>query len=508
MAEPQPFVIEDPALAARLWVQDGIHGPRALPELALDIWQRLFAGGAMGMDCISVNGFIYLSPRTMTMPTSDLPTIEGDPLANWEQVYLPHAREASASLRGHDYAGMAAPEVVETFFRELPAAVNAFDETLVSAGELGPEAERLSVFLEERLGAEGTLLAATILHGSDTQTASLGRDVRDLAEAARQAPAAAAALARHDYPAALTAVDEPWVSSLRDFLEQHGDEVALWTEIHVPAWAEDPLPLLRLVAATLAASWHAHADRGKEATEEVRSRLAPEALAGFQEAYAASRTYVPVIEHRACWQLKLIGALRIPLAALGKKLVEDGRATDTGDVFFLRFAELAPAARGELDVAALVAPRRASWQANLDRIAPPILGLPISWEMIGVVSPMARRMFGAVALAAPTQAVIPGVPASRGVASGRARIVRSLAEADDLQEGDILVCPTTSPPWTPYFAVVAAVVTNSGGVLCHAAIEAREYGIPAVVGTRDATERIPEGTAITVDGAAGTITIG
>jgi pyruvate,water dikinase len=120
---------------------------------------------------------------------------------------------------------------------------------------------------------------------------------------------------------------------------------------------------------------------------------------------------------------------------------------------------------------------------------------------------MARRMFGAVAIAAPTATTVSGIGASPGVVTGRARIVRGLEEADDLQEGDILVCPSTSPPWTPYFAVVRGIVTNSGGVLSHAAIEAREYGIPAVVGTLRATDLIPDGATVTLDGAAGTVTI-
>lgn len=120
---------------------------------------------------------------------------------------------------------------------------------------------------------------------------------------------------------------------------------------------------------------------------------------------------------------------------------------------------------------------------------------------------MLKRIFGAVRVAAPSQAVVTGIAASKGLARGPARVVRSLGEAEDLQDGDVLVCITTSPPWTPYFAVVSAVVADSGGVLSHAAIEAREYGIPAVVGTRDATRRIPEGAIVTVDGAAGTVTI-
>jgi pyruvate,water dikinase len=202
-----------------------------------------------------------------------------------------------------------------------------------------------------------------------------------------------------------------------------------------------------------------------------------------------------------------MGALRLPLAALGKRLAESGVFADPGDVFFLEVEELAPVAAGTFDALALVAERRRQWERNVALEAPQTLGLPISWEMVGSFSSMARRMFGAAAIQAPTATVVSGIGASGGVATGRARVVRSLDEAEGLEDGDILVCPSTSPPWTPYLAIVSALVTNSGGVLCHAAIEAREYGIPAVVGTLRATELIVDGATVTVDGTAGTITI-
>ena len=95
--------------------------------------------------------------------------------------------------------------------------------------------------------------------------------------------------------------------------------------------------------------------------------------------------------------------------------------------------------------------------------------------------------------------------ASRGVATGPARIIRDLSEADKLMPGDVLVCRTTSPPWTVLFTRASAVVTDAGGVLSHTAITAREYGIPCVVGARGATERIRDGMLITVDGERGVV---
>jgi pyruvate,water dikinase len=105
-------------------------------------------------------------------------------------------------------------------------------------------------------------------------------------------------------------------------------------------------------------------------------------------------------------------------------------------------------------------------------------------------------------------AVITGVPASPGVAHGRARVARSLAEASLIRPGEVLVCEMSLPTWTPLFAMIAAVVTDTGGVLSHSAIVARECGIPCVAGTHVATRRIQTGMLLTVDGSRGTVSIG
>ncbi|MCY3602659.1 MAG: PEP-utilizing enzyme, partial [Chloroflexi bacterium] len=94
---------------------------------------------------------------------------------------------------------------------------------------------------------------------------------------------------------------------------------------------------------------------------------------------------------------------------------------------------------------------------------------------------------------------------SPGVYRGRARVIRSLAEAGRLGDGEVLVCGVTAPTWTPYFAVAGAVVTDAGGALSHTAVVAREYGITAVVGTRTGTRAIPDGALIEVDGSEGLV---
>ena len=103
--------------------------------------------------------------------------------------------------------------------------------------------------------------------------------------------------------------------------------------------------------------------------------------------------------------------------------------------------------------------------------------------------------------------VLKGFAASSGVVEGTARVVRSVQEISKLKQGDILVCQVTNPTWAPVFQKIAAAVSDIGGSMSHAAIVAREYGLPAVVGTGRATERIPDGARIRVDGGRGIVTI-
>ncbi|MFI6512047.1 PEP/pyruvate-binding domain-containing protein [Streptosporangium sp. NPDC050855] len=110
---------------------------------------------------------------------------------------------------------------------------------------------------------------------------------------------------------------------------------------------------------------------------------------------------------------------------------------------------------------------------------------------------------GRAPAAAPT---LTGTPGSRGVVTGPARIVRGLGDFARVHPGDVLVCPFTDPAWTPLLRIAAGVVTETGGVLSHAAIVAREHGIPAVLGVPDATGTLHDGGTVTVDGTAGTVT--
>ena len=103
--------------------------------------------------------------------------------------------------------------------------------------------------------------------------------------------------------------------------------------------------------------------------------------------------------------------------------------------------------------------------------------------------------------------IIRGYAASRGVVEGIARVLKDVNDIGQMQEGEILVCPVTAPSWAPVFGKIKAAVSDIGGTMSHAAIVAREYGMPAVVGTGHATKRIKTGQLLRVDGDLGVVTI-
>ena len=146
--------------------------------------------------------------------------------------------------------------------------------------------------------------------------------------------------------------------------------------------------------------------------------------------------------------------------------------------------------------------RRERWQRPRTHAAPLTLGRPA--RLIGDV--IERAVQQARGPRTVGESVIVGHPASAGRASGPVRIVHGPQDFAGFRDGDVLVAKATAPAWTPLFARAAAVVTDGGTLAAHASLVAREYAIPAVVGTGDATLRLRSGQLVTVDGAAGTVT--
>ena len=183
------------------------------------------------------------------------------------------------------------------------------------------------------------------------------------------------------------------------------------------------------------------------------------------------------------------------------------------DVFFLTFQEIWGLLRGvTADALQHIPARKSAYerQRSMPPYPPVIRGHfdPVKW----LADPNRRRDYFdsheiETSMREPRSAVIKGMPGSAGQVEGRVRRVDKVEAGDQLQQGEILVTTQTNIGWTPIFPRAAAVVTDVGAPLSHAAIVARELGIPAVVGCRDATMRLETGDRVRVDGSAGTVEI-
>jgi pyruvate,water dikinase len=241
----------------------------------------------------------------------------------------------------------------------------------------------------------------------------------------------------------------------------------------------------------------------REALERAcLDRLGPPLRERFEAILALARRYARLRETQAHELTLAWPNVRAVLRRLGERVRKQGSIDDPSDVFWLKRDELEDALAGARRYQREVAERRATWERQRKLSAPLSLG-----ELPGFVAKMfnslPRDLRGGDVAADATSLV--GMPASAGRVTGKVRLVRSPGEFERLQDGEVLLAPTTAPAWTPLFARAVAVVTDGGSLAAHASLVAREYGIPAVVATIDATQRLRDGQLVTVDGTLGRV---
>jgi rifampicin phosphotransferase len=248
---------------------------------------------------------------------------------------------------------------------------------------------------------------------------------------------------------------------------------------------------------------HARLALGREELERsARAALSPALCVRFDRLLAEAQRASKLREEQVADLTRAWPLFRRALVRIGEAFLSRGTVRTVSDVYFLTRPELARALLDStVDLGGPAAERRRKWESERRLAAPLFLGDPP--RMLITLLQAADRAVRDPSPAAATS--VRGTPASPGRATGRARVVRSAEEFDRVRAGEILVCPVTTPAWTPLFARIAAVVTDVGSVAAHASVIAREYGIPAVVATGDGTTRIADGSLITVDGAAGLV---
>jgi pyruvate,water dikinase len=185
----------------------------------------------------------------------------------------------------------------------------------------------------------------------------------------------------------------------------------------------------------------------------------------------------------------------------GNRLARHGTIAEADDVFYLVPDEIAEGISNGAKFTTVVANRKTEMERDSQIPAPPMIGTDYGPPPDNPVGRAIGRFFGGPPPESDVASgLVRGNPGSAGTVTGTARVIANVRDAERLGHGEILVTATTAPPWTPLFATAGGIVTDTGGPLSHCAIVAREYQLPAVVGTGFATQVIKDGQTIEVNG--------
>ncbi|MBL8056682.1 MAG: hypothetical protein JNK29_08285, partial [Anaerolineales bacterium] len=512
----------------------GTLGRRLISRGTADLFNWLFGAGTVtGEMVITINGYAYyqmrLSPRLlwgMLRAVVQFWPVFKRSEARWRDEA--HGRYVAVieRWRSRPAEALTAAELLEGARPLMAETVNTYN--VIQSGVLGLAGgvEVLFTNLYDRLiKRRDDPPAVVLLVGFDSLPILAEKSLFDLAQQAQAWPALAEHLQRTP-TAELTralAGDEPppgpasaawpaWQAGFRAHLERYG-HTAYDLDFAKPLPADDPTPLLEACKMYLAgrgpnphARQQALAGRREQTTQALVGRLSGLRLKLFRTTLRWAQKFAPMRED--CLADLGLGypLLRQFLRELGRRLTQAGALAKADDIFWLLEDEAAEAAAA-LDrpapparYAAAIRERQTAWEAQ-QRLSPPT-ALPERSRFSAYLEKL-----GPANMRQAAGRSLKGAGTSQGRLTGRARVLHSPADFGQMRPGEILVAATTTPAWTPLFAMAAAIVTDIGGPLSHGSIVAREYGIPAVMGTGLATRRIHSGDVITVDGGAGVVTL-
>jgi phosphohistidine swiveling domain-containing protein len=536
------------------------------PYQAVGSWQnRVFAvPPAMGIDYRIVNGYVYISGNPVTDPAKIAERAEyfqkraGYYYENWPELYGKWREKMEALIA--ELGALQVPDLPEyerdevafatdsktAFYEVLDAYGRAlrlgdlmwqhhFEFLLLGYGAYATFADFCKSHLPDipdqhiaqmvagidvllfRPDAELRRLAGLAIDSGVDSAFTEGRTPDEIEADLKTSDAGQAWLAE------LEKVKDPW------FNMATGDGLYHYYR----SWLDDPsIPYASLIGHVSAIKSGEQIERPTEELERERDRLAQEygelldedSRKAFHELLGLSRTVFPYVEeHKFFCDYWFLTRWWNKLREFGALLAEHGFLEDGEDLFQLTRHEVSSAldelvltwatggeALGPQHWPPIVSRRKELLRKLGEWSPPPAIGVtpeavtdPMTIMLWGVtterVQEWARHQDGGARLN--------GAAASPGVVEGPARVVKTVHEIADIRDGEILVCSITSPAWAPIFSKIRAAVTDIGGVMSHAAIVCREYGLPSVVGTGRATSTIRTGQMIRVDGGAGVVTV-
>lgn len=334
---------------------------------------------------------------------------------------------------------------------------------------------------------------STILSDIDgIESADILRALREIAAVIREGREDAATMSEEELLAYLHDPENEVAAELyRAFLKKHGHRSIKEAELRSRGWRDDEGALMRNLHTVLVGTLE----------ETERRPFDPKTLfARFGFMKRRSLAWIGTNARRAVCEreysksriIKVIDKFKVQYRRLAALLVRDGLLPDEDAIYFLTHKEIGRLLNGETSLRHRALSRRAIFPEAEELSYPDVsIGKPKPIEMHELASGEAIR----------------GVPVSRGRVVGRARIVRSVSDAEQLTHGEIMVAAFTDIGWSPYYSLIGALVTEVGSALSHGAVVAREYCLPTVVNAKGATRLIKTGDPVLVDATRGTVTV-
>jgi rifampicin phosphotransferase len=420
--------------------------------------------------------------------------------AQWQHdPLIEEARRRVRELETRDVRSLTWPELLATVREALavPRLLGQVRVLYIPDAALGLAGLRLLLGL---LGRSDRL--DTLLSGLQTRTMQSNRELEALAVRIRSDALLADTFEQYEPAELWRAVEaqpsgQAFLAELQTFLDEYGHREAGGTLlVSQSTWKDAPEVVLGMLRGLARAPQPAHAqapDWRAARDELLRHPLLrlPPIRRAFLAWLARGRRFAPIREDTRFYATMMLPVLNRALLELGRRLAAAGVLVHAEDVWHLRFEEL-ERIQGTWPPSSTVAQELRATVERRKQIRESLRGTPL-------VDP---RLVGQRARG---DALVSGIPGGAGVAEGPVRVIRDGSEFGKLQPGEVLVAPYTNPAWTPLFQRAAAVVVDSGGPMSHAAIVAREYGIPAVMATGDGTARLADGDVVRIDGTRGVV---
>ena len=527
-----PVVFDDPADVELTWERGVGWQPFALTPLAGDYVVDLIGessnvvhgmfGGPQRMRGHVWNGYWYTAfsrnvsdeerPAHVVRWTEVLRSRIAVTRSWWQAEALPELSRIFAEMAAIAVDDLDGARLADAWDQSWKALLRAWEIHFIAI--MGPfqVLEDLSAMYSSALGPGKDAEALVLIRGAHHELEEVEAGAERLAASAAAWPEIARRMTAPGVPPtrdelALLPGGAAFVADLDEYLTQHGHLGQNHDDLTLASWAEEPGVFLGQLAKRIQHPAPPSANRERDHTRqaqelETRAREAladkPDELARFEEILAHAREIGYLTEGHNYWIDRMAQArLRVLSLRIGRRLAREGRITAPDDLFYLHRLEVAETLRSSLDRQALVQTRKAEHARNRTLKAPAWIGKPPAGS--------SGDRFDGEHLESTDANVLRGTGASAGVVRGPARVALGTEDFARILPGDIIVCPSSNPSWVPVFTIAGGLVTNVGGVLSHAAVVAREFGLPAVVGVRDATTTITDGQALEIDGTAGTV---